>query len=69
MVTVKVPYTITKQKEMNLTTREYCNYHANSCELRELIAKENNVNVEDVHLDSNYLNITQGKLDFDNLDE
>lgn len=69
MVKVKIPYTIIKMKELNLTTREWSNYHADSTELKQLIANENNINVEYIRLDDNCLNIIEGELDYNNLDK
>lgn len=70
MVKIKVPYKIYKIKELNLTTREYCKYHADSTELKQLLAKENNVSVDDIYFDGvGDKNIVEDELDFDNLDE
>ena len=69
MIKVKIPYTIIKEKELTLTTREYCEYHADSMKLRKSLANENNVSVNKIILDESYLNIIEGELDFNNLDE
>lgn len=62
MVKIQVPYTIHKTKEFILTTREYCEYHANLNKLKEILAKENGVEVDDISIDK--LEIIEGQLDF-----
>lgn len=68
MVTAKVDYNIKKSKKLNLTTKQWCNYHGDYTKLKKLLAKENNVNIDDINIVNN-LKITNGKLNFDNLDE
>lgn len=64
MVKIKLSYTISKNEEMTLTTKEWCKYHADSIELRQLIANKNNVDINDVHFGRDYLDIIDGELDY-----
>ena len=68
MVTVEITYTINKTKKLNLTTRQYCEYHGNRTELKKQLAKENRVYEEDIDFTED-MKIIDGKLNYDNLDE
>jgi len=69
MVKIKVEYLIENEKDMKLTTREWCNIHADRESLRKLLAEENNVSPERIVIRDNYSKIIEGELDFDNLDD
>jgi len=69
MVKIKVEYLIENEIDMKLTTREWCNIHADRESLRKLLAEENNVSPERIVIRDNYSKIIEGELDFDNLDD
>lgn len=66
MITVKISYTITKEIELELTTREYCEHHANTSALKRMLAEEDGVDECNISLEP--IKIIQGELDFKNLD-
>lgn len=68
MVTVELKYKISKTKKLELTTEEYCKYHGDRTELKNQLAKENNVDIDNIYF-TNDMKIIDGELDYDNLNK
>jgi hypothetical protein len=69
VVKVKVKYSVQKEKELELTTREWCEIHADKMGLVKQLAEENNVSVIDIVVQDGYCDIIQGEFDFKKLDK
>lgn len=69
MVKVKVKYSVQKEKELELTTREWCELHADKRELVKQLAEDNRVSAKNIIVRDGYSDVVEGELDFKNLDE
>lgn len=69
MVKIKIKYAIIKEEEIELTTREYYKYQMFNEKLKDELANKNNVNIDNIYLDSNFFKIIDGELNLDDLDK